>query len=231
MRNPRSSPGWRDSNQIASGKPGAVQWGDVTAMSESQKANREATDIEWDRRLRLYENHLRRIELDVLPMREGRLKSRETAADLAQLNLKSLFILNGGALVALPALLQVANNPTCPSVSGISWALGWFVFGLTSISVSNLCAFFHMQADNFDAAHKIASTVKKLNAKYERLVGMENVKTDEQIQKEEKQVVQSSFITRNGEDFFWWAVWLGVLSLLGFVAGAISATRYFIGCS
>ncbi len=89
-----------------------------------------------------------------------------SAVALAQMVIKSGFILNGGGIIAIPAVVALFNIDAERLHSLLLLTAGLFVGGLCSASVASICAFFALahKADYFysNAVH----TARTIQGKY-----------------------------------------------------------------
>ena len=85
----------------------------------------------------------------------------------AKIAIRTMFLLNGGALIAFPAIAQLVGTSFHENVSWVLYSLGSFVIGLVFISVTTVLAYLSMNSDK-DAVQHIEAFVKYgLNASQE----------------------------------------------------------------
>lgn len=119
-------------NEPPSGQP-KLSLQDQLAAAEHWR-NRELLDLE----------HWR---ANVGSVDDDRRLADSTAAQLAQMTLKSGFLLNGGALIAVPAFLALFEERAPGLVSQLAFAIGIFVLGLIFVSAATVAAFFAIAAE------------------------------------------------------------------------------------
>ena len=188
----------------------------------------EALRLEVERlRLRLdearYENErtrtfLERWRTDVEPLHEGAERSREMAFGFAQTAIRSMFILNGGALVAVPAFAELVGtafqeNPTAFLPSGLG-----FVTGLILIAITTVLAYTSMDAD----AESIRQGQEVVKINLNRAENPKSYTKQEEGRQSEAKVARQKF-NRRSVKLRTWALWLGVGSMGAFVFGAAFA--------
>lgn len=79
-------------------------------------------------------------EINVTTERTLHTKFTEVAADFGQVFLKSSFLLNGGALIALPPLMQWLDDAQRQQVFATSL---WFVAGIVLTAIATAIAYFN----------------------------------------------------------------------------------------
>lgn len=90
---------------------------------------------------------LERWRTDVQPLHEHRLMSREHGYGYAKVAIQTMFLLNGGALIAFPAFAQLLGTAFKDHVTIALLSIGGFVFGLVLIAITTLLAYLSMAAD------------------------------------------------------------------------------------
>jgi len=94
---------------------------------------------------------LRDWEVEVLPKENQAAAACQAAVDYSILGLKSAFLLNGGALVALPAFISIFGKETACLRVHIGYISACFVLGIGCVATSTALSYFttHKQ----EAAH------------------------------------------------------------------------------
>ena len=161
---------------------------------------------------------LERWRTDVVPLHEAAERSRDMAFGFAQTAIRSMFLLNGGALVAVPAFAELVGtafqeNLTVFLLSGLG-----FVTGLILIAITTVLAYTSMDADA--EAIRQEQEVVKIN-----LNRSENPKsyTDEVKKRQSEAEVARQRVDRLSVKLRAWALWLGVGSMGAFVFGTVFA--------
>jgi len=158
----------------------------------------------------------RDVEQQVDPQMKIALASDRGAIDLAQGAIKNATILNGGALVAIPAIISFFGL----ELQAIVWPLlatgGLFIFGLISAWLANICGFFALTART-EAFTSLANLMRTRVTRehYPNDSRVETWKSEEA--KNERRCNES--LAR----FHWWRIFgicCGLVSLALFVLGA-----------
>jgi len=89
-----------------------------------------------------------------------------SAVAFAQTAIKSGFILNGGGMIAIPAIVALFNLDAEKLLHQLFLTGGLFVGGLCSASIASICAFFALahKADTFYSG--AVGTARRLQGKY-----------------------------------------------------------------
>ena len=160
---------------------------------------------------------------DVVSVEEDRRKTTEIAANIAQVTLKTGALLNGGAIIALPALKGVLGD----SVSGeiVIVSVGFFVVGLLLNAISSTWAYIALDL-----------TLNKLNHLREQRAINRNIPDaedkDERAKLEQRLGEEKRNVDRANEasgKYGRRALCAHWLSLLAFVIGAIIGGLSFSG--
>lgn len=110
-----------------------------------------------------YRVFLQRWETDVRPIHEIQERSREMSHAYSKMGIQTMFLLNGGAVIAFPTFAKLADVKFSDHSMLALSSIGAFVFGLVFIAVTTVSAFFSMDADT-QAALRWSEVVKcKLN--------------------------------------------------------------------
>lgn len=163
-----------------------------------------------------FRSHLERWRTDVDPLYQAGEHSREMAFQFAQSAVKSMFLLNGGALIAFPAFAQLVGTVFSENIALFLLSAGSFVGGLTLIAIATVLAYKAMDADA-EAIRQRQEVVKiDLNRSYDPkwYTGDVKKRRSEAEKAEERSARQFQRISG-------WALGLGVGSLVAFVSGAI----------
>lgn len=167
-----------------------------------------------------------RWRVDVQPVHEHRLMSREQSYGYAKIAIQTTFLLNGGALIAFPAFAQLIGTGFRDHVGWALTSIGGFILGLVLIAITTLLAYFSMAADLQATAQREEYVKAGLNqsqapkadkSKYEKI--------REDAESARKR--HYDFAIR----FEVWAVYLGIASIVSFVFGALCAARVLLGVS
>ena len=114
------------------------------------KGTREGLkDLREARRLRM-EGHLAFLEqwrTDLQPILDDLSLFNRIGADFALGGIKAVFILNGGALIALPAFAGVFRWGSSANADLLTWAVGFFVGGLILSAAAYLLGYLVVNAE------------------------------------------------------------------------------------
>ncbi len=113
-----------------------------------------------------YEAFLRRLETSIKPREEAAERSRTFTFEFARMALRSMFLLNGGALIALPAFAGMLGGIKPETADTFIWSIGSFVIGLVLIAVATLFAYIAMDADAEGIRQEILWRTIDINADY-----------------------------------------------------------------
>jgi len=176
--------------------------------SEVEKANLLLDQIRVD---------LERWRVDNEPRQESYILARELAAQYAKLAMNIMFLLNGGALIAIPTFGEFILRSESGLDTSAFFGISSFVCGLVAISVCVFCSYFGLQKDSSAEWHDIERVRCILNrdvAKQEssRRSYDEKAGTHEECRRGE--VVSRERFLRAAMGF-WWA------SLLSFIIGCL----------
>ncbi|MCH9053838.1 MAG: hypothetical protein IIA72_22755 [Proteobacteria bacterium] len=113
-----------------------------------------------------YEAFLRRLESSIKPRQEAAERSRTFTFEFARMALRNMFLLNGGALIALPAFAEMLDGIKPETADAFMWSIGSFVIGLVLIAAATLFAYIAMDADAEGSRHEILWRSIDINADY-----------------------------------------------------------------
>lgn len=181
----------------------------------------EALRLDLERRRYLDETtrtFLERWRTDVQPLHEHRLMSREHAYGYAKVAIQTMFLLNGGALIAFPAFAQLVETAFKDHVTFALLSIGGFVLGLLLIAITALLAYLSMGADAAAVSQK--EEYVKLGLNREQAADDDKPEYDEKrVTAEKERKRKYNLATR----LAWSGLVLWVASLAAFVFGAIFA--------
>lgn len=163
-----------------------------------------------------HEAYLREWEVDLSPIEARFLQADKAAVDFSILGIKSAYILNGGALLGLPAFtsfLQIAPHESGKSLIIVACCFG---FGLISAIITNILSYFTVCY--FGVAQNYTHTVRAntLKLKYFGEYGLPGAL---EKQRAEATLAQDK-ADKKGRGLRTAAICYGVASSAAFVAGA-----------
>ncbi len=113
-----------------------------------------------------YAAYLRRMESTIKPRQEAAERSRTFTFEFARMALRSMFLLNGGALIALPAFAEMLGGIKPETADAFTWSIGSFVIGLVLIAFATLFAYIAMNTDVGGIRQEILWRAIDINADY-----------------------------------------------------------------
>jgi len=150
--------------------------------------------------------------------------------DYGQLAVRSSFILNGGALLAMPAYLARAGAVVAENnVYGIILAAACYIAGIIFAALCSYAAFFNFERNAYQVEWEILKKISEIEENYDGVAfhRMKDVREDYRNKLE-------AGIKRFG----WWAhatTWIshifGVFSYIAFVFGCFFAGKVMLGNS
>ncbi len=157
---------------------------------------------------------LQRWQTDVLPVHESGERSREMAATYAQMTIKTMFLLNGGALIVFPAFAELIDTPLSDQILMFVGSIGSFVLGLALIAITSLLAYMSLDADA--AGFRCDETIIKIN-----LNQGENPKGHDEEQENNRTTAKTDGekLKKLAVRLTRWAIGLGLGSLGAFLVG------------
>lgn len=170
-------------------------------------------------RSRLY---LELVKTGVEPIRAAGEKSRDMAFGFAQMALRSAFLLNGGALVVMPAFSEILSHGILQNLWFMLASMASFAIGLVLATTATLFAFHAMDNDSRSLQHRAAEA----QTYYRRL-----------FEEADPTRIEASEPTQQGthdQAFQRWrlrAIATGVLAIILFIVGTFLAAFVFEGSS
>tara|TARA_R110002074_G_C12252059_1_gene640337 strand:- start:117 stop:686 length:570 start_codon:yes stop_codon:yes gene_type:complete len=125
---------------------------EISRMFEIQRSNREQRHL-----------YLEEWRLNVLTLSDEFKLQLELSAQYAQIALRATFFLNGGALVALPPLMQWLD---AAQRQGIGFGALFFVAGLIAAALSAVCAYANFMFLAQQSLTRIASRAISVSNNY-----------------------------------------------------------------
>ena len=184
----------------------------MTDRDDIQRTIREFLDSERS-------VYFQRKRLAIEPLQAERKGWYDHAVGYGQMSLRSLFILNGSALIAVPAFAEMLGGGLW--ARGVEWPFYGFLafaFGLVLCATATFCAFFAMTR----YGHRIGETIERVGAVLESDFNVQlggQPTTDEALR-----TTKTKKEKRFGEIGALWetaAIILATLSFCAFIAGAI----------
>lgn len=108
-------------------------------------------------------NYHQRWNLIVEPIDHSGEHSRELANGFAKMALQTLFLLNGGALIALPAFGPLTNTGFNDNMNTALIGVAGFVIGLVLVSIATAISYLSMQSDANSLMHFAQESRSRLN--------------------------------------------------------------------
>ena len=163
-----------------------------------------------------YDAFLRRLETSIKPRQVAAERTRTFAFEFARMALRNMFLLNGGALIALPAFAEMLGGVKPETADAFTWSIGSFVIGLVLIAAATLFAYIAMDADAEGIRQEILWRTIEINADYRPL-------DDPQKSKDERDNAQklSEKCGARARRFQAFVIVLGLGSLGAFINGAL----------
>jgi hypothetical protein len=133
--------------------------GDPPRTEQQIRLEIERLRLETER----YRVFLQRWEVDVRPIHEIQERSREMSHSYSKMGIQTMFLLNGGAVIAFPTFAKLADVKFADHSTLALSSVGAFVFGLIFIAMTTISAFFTMDADARAALHWSEMVKSNLN--------------------------------------------------------------------
>ena len=168
----------------------------------------------------LTRTYLERWRTDVQPVHEHRLKSRDQAYGFIKMAVQSVFLLNGGALIAFPTFAKLTDATLRDHLPQSLKGIGCFVAGLILTAMAMLLAAFAYGLDT-DALERKEKAVKAgVNLQHsspDRRADLEKVRDAAEAERARlgKHAIRTGYI----------AIALAALALTVFIGGAYFAAR------
>ena len=127
---------------------------DNSGLSEQEKtANAAHWDL-WRKKIALYASD---INLLANPIRRDAIEIIKESSNWGRLGIQYILIGNGGALAALPYLLNSTATEYHLSLTNATWSAAWFAVGLTAAALCCLVAYldFQVNATMYWSSHRI----------------------------------------------------------------------------
>ena len=180
--------------------------------AEIQRQMREILDSE---RSAFFQRHRSAID----PLQAERKGWYDHAVGYGQMSLRSLFILNGGALIAVPAFAAMLGDGLW--TRGVEWPFyGFLAFmsGLVLCATATFCAFFAMTR----YGHRTGETIERVGAVLESdfIVQLGGKRPADESPRTTKTKKEKRF----GEIGALWetaAIIIAILSFIAFITGAV----------
>ena len=99
-----------------------------------------------------YSNFLKAYEISIKPINEKIILSMNQVHSFAKSGMQCLFLLNGGAILAIPALLKIiyTNNPANDQIIACGFL---YIVGLVLVAVAYFCAYMACCQDSKTLMH------------------------------------------------------------------------------
>ena len=120
-------------------------------MTENSPTNIESLSLEveqarLDIELIRQSNDDHRVSLErwntaLRPIHEKYIQSRAQSVAFATLGIRSMFLLNGGALLVFPAFAKLLGTGFVEQMGWAQWSIGCFVVGLITIALTTVLAY------------------------------------------------------------------------------------------
>lgn len=169
---------------------------------------------------------LERWRTDVVPLHEAAERSRDMAFGFAQTAIRSMFLLNGGALVAVPAFAELVGTAFQENMTALLLSGSGFVAGLILIAITTLLAYTSMDAD----AEAIRQDQEVVKINLNRAQNPKSYTNKLKKQQSEAEAARLKFGRRSAK-LRTWALCLGVGSMGAFIFGAVFAAVVMSGGS
>ena len=161
---------------------------------------------------------LERWRVDVQPEHEHLLMSRQHAHEFAKVAIQTVFVLNGGALIAFPAFAQLVGTGFENSVGWALSGIAAFVLGLVLIALTTLIAYLSMVADMEAVWQSRERVTASLNQT--QVPEAEQSRFDERRAEADAALARYNRISMRLRA---WGIALGIGSILAFMVGAACA--------
>ena len=181
---------------------------EISQQLEAHRLELERIKIQFEKE----RNYLQRWTTDISPVEEELLETHRSAVGIAQMVLRSGFLVNGGALIALPAFIALFQVDASMLVIA---AVGCFVAGLLSCGAGAIGAFLTL--DNWGVAviqkrewRAIKQNTESFPDKPENQGANERLDAIDEKRREAE---------RNSRRWFRFSLWACILAFVVFAAG------------
>ncbi len=89
-----------------------------------------------------FQQYLRQWEISIPPIEENRRVANHSEIEFGKLGIQSMYLLNGGAAVGVPAFINKLATNDIAIKSVVIASVSMFCLGITMAAAANLCAFF-----------------------------------------------------------------------------------------
>ncbi len=153
------------------------------------------------------------LEFAAAPLRADRIENYQAALKFADSGIRSLFVLNGGGLVALPAFLALFKIEVRIAAVWVLLGGALFVLGLITSALTTLLSYWSAMA----AMESMYLQLTNSGALYARTYGqVPTPATDEEIASTDRDAQR---LERTSIRLRTWAVIAAIVSLAAFVGG------------
>lgn len=162
-----------------------------------------------------YRTYLQGWQIQVSPIHEEKERSRELSSGFAQMGIKSMFILNGGSLIALPAFAEIANKNIAENIPLFVGSISCFVVGLALTALATLFAYLSLDANTAELEN--SGTVVRFD-----LIKGRDPAAFSKDQEQERETSEKERQRFNGltQTLALIAMRVAIASLVAFIAGA-----------
>ena len=194
----------------------------IKLLLEQQRVLLDAEKVQLEKRKAAndqYKNFLDQWRTDIAPLDKSASLSRQFAVQFAQTALRTVFLLNGGAFVAVPAFAKLVDVSIKEQLPLFIVSMAAFAFGLV---LSAVVAIFAFKSTEHDAA----ATFSHLEVVKTRLNKGQNPNSfgEEQANKLAAAVSEEDASRKSRDRMQKWALAFGIAGLVCFVIGASVAT-------
>ncbi|MCW8914847.1 MAG: hypothetical protein OQK24_03220 [Magnetovibrio sp.] len=207
----------------------------MTSKNQSQSTKDSLNDVDFMRQVEVdrlevekfiakqeyTKTYLERWKLDVVDRRTVQINLAHSASDFGKFTLRSIFLLNGGAMIALPAFGQLVDKI---DASLLSTSLGWFAGGLSVVTIAMLFAYFSLSATAISWRCAMDGSASSLNQEQAKEGEKDNFNTA--IENFEKDRVRYN---KYSDVFEFLAIIFAVAGLIAFIVGANSGASMLTG--
>lgn len=109
---------------------------------------------------------MERWKVDVVPFEDTHIEASKAAISFAQTTVKTGYILNGGALIALPTFVQALSIPIYTHLTLYVIAIVLFFLGLISSGIANVFYYLALTSISSRSFHRREAQILKLNEQH-----------------------------------------------------------------